>query len=31
MSSQEWDKYAMESAVAYYDELYAYYDGDVAK
>ena len=31
MTGAEWDKYALDMAVSYYDELYALYDGDVAK
>lgn len=31
MTGAEWDKYALDMATSYYDELYALYDGDVAK
>ena len=31
MTSAEWNKYALDMATSYYDELYTLYDGDVTK
>lgn len=31
MTGAQWDKYALDMAISYYDELYALYDGDLAK